>query len=426
MNTAAQQAIALLQQGRVQEAEQAFERVLASEPAHLQALNVLALGALRDGRTAHALELAGRAVAAAPADAMSHHHLAQARLAQGDSAGAIENWREAVRLRPDFHVARLHLGTALQRAGDETGAVVQLARALQDAQRAGRWIDARSTPAALRPQIEQAVATVRRGSRAAFERVLEPLTAEYGAAALQRVRDGLAIYLNERPPVYPDPRQQPTFFYVPGLPTMPYIDASQLPWVPAFEACYPAIRAELEQVLPATHQAERVFHTDALERANLRGTRGADPGWTGFYFYRHGERREDNCRSCPRTAAALDELPLCRIRGHGPEVLFSVYTPGTHLPGHRGVTNTRLTSHLPPIVPEDCALDVGGELHEWKEGRVVVFDDSYEHESWNRSDEVRVVLIYDIWNPYLTPEERAAVGRLVEEIGEFRHATEAA
>ncbi len=114
------------------------------------------------------------------------------------------------------------------------------------------------------------------------------------------------------------------------------------------------------------------------------------------------------------------------VEDHGPEILFSVFTPGTHLLAHRGVTNTRVVAHLPLIVPPDCALRVGGEDHAWQEGRVVVFDDTYEHEAWNRSDQIRVVLIFDLWNPHLTELERAAVARIVVAIGEFRQATEAA
>ena len=115
-----------------------------------------------------------------------------------------------------------------------------------------------------------------------------------------------------------------------------------------------------------------------------------------------------------------DEL----IREHGPEVLYSVFTPGTHLLPHRGVTNTRLVSHLPLLVPEDCAINVGGELHHWQEGRVVVFDDTFEHEAWNRSKKTRVVMIYDIWNPYLDDAERAAITDLVADIGDFRQSVE--
>jgi aspartate beta-hydroxylase len=75
-------------------------------------------------------------------------------------------------------------------------------------------------------------------------------------------------------------------------------------------------------------------------------------------------------------------------------------------------------------VPEDCALKVGGEIHVWREGRAVVFDDTYEHEAWNRSTETRVVLIFDMWNPHLTEAEQAAVTDVVAAIGDFREAVE--
>ena len=162
-----------------------------------------------------------------------------------------------------------------------------------------------------------------------------------------------------------------------------------------------------------------------MERVNLRGVNQA-PSWNGYYFFRHGERRDENCSRCPVTAAALDYLPLSRVRDHGPEVLFSVFTPGTHLLPHRGVTNTRLVGHLPLLVPRDCALNVGGELHEWREGKVVVFDDTFEHEAWNRSNSIRVVLIFDLWNPYLSEAERAALADLIAAIGDFRHGVETA
>jgi aspartate beta-hydroxylase len=194
-----------------------------------------------------------------------------------------------------------------------------------------------------------------------------------------------------------------------------------MPYLEQLEAQTSAIHAELLQLLPSAQGRERVFTSDELERQNLRGMVG-EPGWDGYYFYRHGARRDDNCGRCPATATALDGLPLSRVRDHGPEVLFSVFKPGTHLLPHRGVTNTRVVGHLPLIVPADCALKVGGEVHAWQEGRVVVFDDTYEHEAWNRSLEVRVVLIFDLWNPQLTEPEREAVTDVVAAIGDFREA----
>jgi aspartate beta-hydroxylase len=90
------------------------------------------------------------------------------------------------------------------------------------------------------------------------------------------------------------------------------------------------------------------------------------------------------------------------------------------------VTTTRVVGHLPLIVPNDCTLNVGGEEHAWQKGRAVVFDDTYLHEAWNRSNQVRVVLIFDLWNPYLDDPERLAVRDLIHSIGEFRHAVESA
>lgn len=119
----------------------------------------------------------------------------------------------------------------------------------------------------------------------------------------------------------------------------------------------------------------------------------------------------------------LDSLPLTRIRDHAPETLFSVLSPGTHILPHTGVTNVRLVTHLPLIVPPDCALRVGGQTHVWQEGRCVTFDDTFEHEAWNRSNETRVVLILDSWNPDLTVAECAAVTELIGAIGDFNAAS---
>ena len=121
---------------------------------------------------------------------------------------------------------------------------------------------------------------------------------------------------------------------------------------------------------------------------------------------------DENCARCPRTAAILDALPLVRIREHAPEICFSVLTPGTHILPHRGVTNTRVVTHFPLVVPEDCALNVGGELRAWEAGHCFTFDDTFEHEAWNRGESNRVVMLMDCWNPYLTQIERDAVTEL--------------
>ena len=92
-------------------------------------------------------------------------------------------------------------------------------------------------------------------------------------------------------------------------------------------------------------------------------------------------------------------------------MFFSRLKPGAHIPPHFGCANNRITVHLPLIVPDNCAIRVGDDLHGWTEGKLFAFDDSYEHEAWNRSDRDRVVLIFESHHPDLTQDERYAVER---------------
>ena len=422
MSTAAE-AKSLLRQGRLAEAEQLFEQLLERSPNDVEILNAVAIGSLRRADSNRSITLLERALRLQPRDPVSHYHLGRARAAAGNLGGAAESYGTAARLQPDFHVARLHFAATLDELGESERAPIQYLRALQDAQRHGHWLNPDTTPRGLQSLVTRGVLVVRAAGRAMCERLMEPVRAKYGADSLTRVDEAVRYYLLEAQAQYPDPRQQPTFFYVPGLPASPYLERSLFPWIDALEAQTGAVRAELERLLPNAQGRERVFGSDALESENLRGS-GAAPSWNGYYLYRYGVRREDNCRACPDTAAALAAVPLCHIRGHAPEALFSVFTAGTHLLPHRGVTNSRLVAHLPLMVPPDCALRVGGEIHAWQEGRVVVFDDTYEHEAWNRSAEIRVVMIFDIWNPHLTEAEQAAIGELVAAMGDFRHAVE--
>jgi aspartate beta-hydroxylase len=415
----------LFQQGRLDEAERAARQALQRQPRNIEAMNVLGLIALRKGELAPAQQMLEASLAVAPEHALTRHYLGRVHDAAGDTNLAVAAHGDAVKLAPQMFVIRLHYAAALERAGQLEQAAIHYFRATQDAQAQGRWISEETTAPALRPMVEHAVQLVRSTRKATFANLLEPLQQQYGPDSLKRVEHCLRIYFREDAPVYPDPRQRPTFLYFPGLPPAAYLDRSLFPWIEPLEAQTDAIREELLKLLPSDAGRERVFTNEAIEQVNLRGLNAA-PSWNGYYFYRHGIRREDNCSSCPVTARTLNLLPLSQVREHGPEVLFSVFTAGTHLLPHRGVTNTRLVGHLPLIVPPDCALNVGGEIHQWREGRAVIFDDTYEHEAWNRSQQTRVVLIFDLWNPHLTEVEQAAIAQLVPAMGDFRQAAETA
>jgi aspartate beta-hydroxylase len=228
------------------------------------------------------------------------------------------------------------------------------------------------------------------------------------------------MYLKDLPTHYADERQRPGFLYLPDLPAQPWFERAAFDWMEEYEAAYQPIAAELAAVLADGQALEPVHGKLATEhlKSLLRNDRGPAQ-WDAYFFHRHGAAYEDNRRRCPATAAALDRLPLARIREHSPEVFFSVLKPGTQILPHRGVTNIRSVTHLPLVVPEGCALRVGGETREWQAGKCLAFDDTYEHEAWNRGESTRVVLIADVWNPHLTQAEREALTALIPAIGDF-------
>lgn len=402
-------------------AEQSYRRLLATDPADAEALQFLARVCTSRGRPGEAVALLLAAQQARPDESAILQQLGTLQLATGDAGAAEHSLRRCLQLAPDAFVARLRLGTALERLGKNHDALLAYFKAINTAQSQGRWLSDASTAEPLREAVKLAMDYVDRGRRQLFDGLLQPLRQRYGRNELKRVDRCLAVYLHEQVADLPDPRQAPKFLYFPDLPPQPFYARERFPWQAPLEAAGERIRAELLEVLGQGEPLESFLQTGLREEADgyLRAFGQEPAAWDAFFFFRHGERLADHCARCPQTTALLDATPLVRIRDHAPETLFSVLRPGTHILPHRGVTNTRLVTHLPLIVPSDCALRVGGETHVWQPDRCVTFDDTFEHEAWNRSEQTRVVLILDCWNPDLSEAERAAVTDLVEAIGDF-------
>ena len=213
--------------------------------------------------------------------------------------------------------------------------------------------------------------------------------------------------------------QQPTKYYFPELPQIQFYDPADFDWVPALEAKTPEIQRELRGVL-ADHSAFRPYleRVDSQPNVKSHALVGNDD-WSAFYLWKDGERVEENCARCPVTAAAFENIPLDRLAGQAPSVLFSLLKPGAHIPPHHGLINTRLICHLPLLVPGPAWLRVGAKVHHWQEGKVCIFDDSVEHEAKNDADQTRVVLLFDIWRPELSAQERQEVAKFLGAIASY-------
>jgi len=204
-----------------------------------------------------------------------------------------------------------------------------------------------------------------------------------------------------------NPAQSPHWFYVPHLDRSAWFEREEFPCVEALEARSDEILTEVRERYRIEDDTRPYLshgnYTD--EWRNIVGT----TNWGACHFYNGFRRDEATYSRFPVTASVLDDLPLFRVEGNAMEALYSVLKPGMQIPPHQGVSNVKLTVHLPLVVPENCFLLVQDEARRVEFGRCVFFDDSFQHAARNDSKDVRIVLLFQVWHPDLREEERAAI-----------------
>ncbi|MFQ5564382.1 MAG: aspartyl/asparaginyl beta-hydroxylase domain-containing protein [Parvularculaceae bacterium] len=213
--------------------------------------------------------------------------------------------------------------------------------------------------------------------------------------------------------------QQPEKFFFPELPQVQFYDPSNFAWTEDVIAATDDILEELNIALKERDRFEPYVPANAktphLHRHEMMG----NENWGALHLIKDGVRIEENIKFCPATLAALENAPAPNVPGKSPITLFSRLTPGTHIPPHTGLLNTRLICHLPVIAPEGCTIRVGNQERVWRMGEMLIFDDSIEHEARNNGASDRVVLLFDIWRPELSEEERAFVSTVFDAIEDY-------
>jgi beta-hydroxylase len=174
----------------------------------------------------------------------------------------------------------------------------------------------------------------------------------------------------------------------------PLMPPELFPWTAGLEQNWEAILDEAKAAL-ADLNAVPPLHDISPDHRRI-----AEPDrWRSFFLYGYGYRMEENCRACPRTAHLVQQIPDLN------SAFFSVLKPGAHIPLHRGVTKAILTCHLGLQTPSAgrCEMSVADQVVQWRDGRALVFDDTYPHQVWNDTDEVRVVLLIQFRRPIRQP-----------------------
>lgn len=257
------------------------------------------------------------------------------------------------------------------------------------------------------------------GANDRFEAHLNDHLASVAVPRSKRIEEALDLLLGRRQ-LY---TQAPSSFYFPGLPQRQFYERDEFNWVADFEASTRQLKAELLAIIEQEGDFAPYVQSSPdrpLPANHLRD----DASWGALYLLKNGEQVIENADRAPATLAALSGLPQPAITGRSPMALYSKLKPGTHIQPHHGLLNTRLICHLPLIAPEGCALRVGNDTRAWREGEMLIFDDSIEHEAWNRGTSDRIVLLFEIWRPEISDEDRIALTAIFEAISDYGIATE--
>lgn len=255
--------------------------------------------------------------------------------------------------------------------------------------------------------------------RSIHERVLDDLSGSHGDAALRRIRRAI-VHFHEGNETWQHESQKPSFFYVPGLPPQPWFERTDFSWVDEIERRARAIHDEFIRIVSGRNRKLLPYVTAEQDapRESWGHLIGTD-GWQSLHLLKGGRRVEPNASDMPTSMAALELADLPDCAGNSPEAFFSMLAPHTEIPSHHGLTNFKLVAHLALDIPDGCGIRVGGHERNWRQGQVLLFDDSFAHEAWNHSGRHRTVLIFDVWHPALSTVERHALTRLFAPIEAF-------
>ena len=389
--------------GRFQDAERLWQEVRKLEPRHPKALFSLGFHALQRGDVGGALDFLRLARETAPQDLVLLMTLAAAYKQRGDAAEELEAIDAALAVDAYFLPGMLAKASWIERHGNRVAAARMYANCLKVAPPEPQW-----------PQLMRSHLAYAKGYSERYKSDYHGYLVEH--LAEQQVRlprelanrwdEAVSIMSGRTKPFHQDCNQ----LHVPRLPPIPFPDRKQFPWLSAIEEKTDVIRAELLAALEADREKFDPYIQYAPgDPVNQWAELNHSLRWSVLKLWAGGQPDPVNIERCPETAQAIAALPLVDIEGLCPNAMFSALAPHTRIPPHHGETNARLVAHLPLIVPPKCVMRVGYERREWKVGEVLILDDTIEHEAVNDSDELRVVLIFDVWNPALGPEEREMV-----------------
>lgn len=407
-----QQAISALQRGDNTRALEAWGRVLVLDPGHLRALGHVGQSAFRQGDYIAARQAFQRIADLDGRDPRQWINIALASQHLGDDAAEEAALFKALSVDPYDLLALVLRGQLYERQGKTQQAATAYGAAATVAPPLDRLLPE------LRPAVSHAM-QFHGQHQQAFGQFIDGFLAPHfqgcRGAELDRFRLSLDILLGRK-------RRhdaQPMRYFIPQLQPVEFFERAQFPWLDAIEAGTDAIRDEFLAVLGSDADIAPYITYGSDQPVAQWAELNHSPRWSAFHLVKDGKPVPENAARCPQTMALWAGAPSPDQPGRTPVAMFSLLKPKTHIPAHVGASNARLVTHLPLIVPANCRFRVGNTVREWVPGKAWVFDDTIEHEAWNDSDQLRVVMIFDIWHPALSAEERRMITALSAALNAF-------
>lgn len=393
---------AALKQQQGQQANQLFHQAVSVRPQHQKALTRLCDSAFAAGANNEGLTYLRNLGDAAPAHAPTQYRLAVIEEQIGEPSGAEKAYIRCLQADPGNMMAYLYAGyffaTKQEPALDIAAQLYSLGR------------DVNETLVHLHQDGSADVET-RKRSLAAKNLLAQTMANLHGRAAENGGRVEKAVWPQSMAgaPDFGEADQRPHEFYIPAVKPIRFAEKDDMPWAHALEAAFEDIRTEFLAALSSDEDLSRPYLDAGMQLGTEYDAIKGNLNWAALDLYRSGEANDEVLERFPATRAALKNVPLVEFNSQPFEVFFSQLKPHQHIPPHFGLSNHGITVHLPIIVPEKCQIRVGSEWREWQEGKILAFDDSFDHEARNDSDELRVVLIFEVWHPDLTDSEIKAV-----------------
>lgn len=339
-------------------------------------------------------------------DAASWHRQAIIEEQIGDFSAAGEAHFRCIEVAPNNAIGYLYAGYWLQTKNQQTNAAASLYSLAND-------LEASALTLWEKPNVS---APTQQRSREANRVMREVLTQQHRTVCnnlknAERIGNAHWVQTSDQPISFGVDNFAPELFFIPGLTTKPFYSDKELAGAEQLNQKCGKINSELTHAMQQQLIKDTVrpyldnnfsSHSSLSELANSHN-------WLAIDLFKNGEPNSKVSTLFPETLDALKALPTYSLDENPFEVFFSFLKPHQSIAPHFGQSNHALTVHLPLDIPNDCYLEVGAQKQPWNENEVLVFDDSFLHSAHNGSGLSRVVLIFSIWHPDLSTDERAAV-----------------